>query len=111
MRKEEIASSDHITDAILDSFANKKTEQTCSQEKAYDYVISPFFNTYKENDSQNFSKRKLINILEDVRVTKKETYNIIKEVNKENLRTVNEISVNAFDNVKDKYNFSKDKVP
>ncbi|XP_021185518.3 uncharacterized protein LOC110372847 [Helicoverpa armigera] len=109
MRKEEIASSDHITDAILDSFANKKTEQTRSQEKAYDYVISPFFNTYKENDSQNFSNRKLINILEDVRVTKKETYNIIKEVNKENLRTVNEISVNAFDNVKDKYNFSKDK--
>ncbi|CAH1638325.1 unnamed protein product [Spodoptera littoralis] len=77
--------------------------------KAFEYVISPYFNLYKDKEPHNFSKRKLINILEDVHVNNEEVYNIIKKVNLENLRTIDGIPLGCNKNVTDENTVPKNR--
>ncbi|CAH0691960.1 unnamed protein product [Spodoptera exigua] len=77
--------------------------------KAFEYVISPYFNSYKDKEAHNFSKRKLINILEDVHINNEEVYNIVKKVNLKHLRTINEIPLGENKNVREEQTVSKDR--
>ncbi|KAJ8722208.1 hypothetical protein PYW08_004610 [Mythimna loreyi] len=107
MKSDEIPNSFLLTTDPIENLVNK-IDQCHEDGKAYEYIISPYFNSYKENESHNFSKRKLINILEDVHINKDEVYNIVKKVNPENLRKINEISVDVTQNVGDKPKSLKD---
>lgn len=109
MKKDDILNTIPMISEI-NNLEENKIELNSKQEKAYEYIISPYFNSYKEEESQNYSKRKLINILEDVHINNSEAYNIVKKVNLENLRAVSEISSNAVENVRDTLALTKDKV-
>ncbi|KAJ8731237.1 hypothetical protein PYW07_004401 [Mythimna separata] len=107
MKSDEIPNSFLLTTDPIDDLVNK-IDQCNEDAKAYEYIISPYFNSYKEQETHNFSRRKLINILEDVHINKDEVYNIVKKVNPENLRNINEISMDVTENVVDKPKSLKD---
>lgn len=102
-----------ITPLITDSFNNLRTsniEQYREEGKAYDYITSPYFKTTKDNNPHNYSKRKLINILEDININSSEAYNIVKKVNPDNLHKVDEISSKEAESDKEAQVLSKAKV-
>lgn len=101
MKNDEIPDSLLLTTDPIEHLVNK-IDQYNADGRAYEYEIPPYFNLYKEKVSHNFSKRKLINILEDVHINKDEVYNIVKKVNPENLRKTNEISVDVTENFGEK---------
>ncbi|XP_026739004.1 uncharacterized protein LOC113501899 isoform X2 [Trichoplusia ni] len=89
---------------VTDSFANMRTnniDQYREEGKAYDCIISPYFKTSKESNSHNYSKRKLINILEDININSSEAYNIVKKVNPDKLHKVDEISSKEVESAKE----------
>ncbi|XP_075977922.1 uncharacterized protein LOC142977730 [Anticarsia gemmatalis] len=79
------------SDPVTHNF-EKNVEPRLETDKAYEYIISPYFKRYKEEKTRNFSEKKLINILEDININNSEAYNIVKKVNPEHLRDVDEIS-------------------
>ena len=107
MKNNELPNSMLLTQDPIENLVNNHIDQYKEDRKAYEYVISPYFNTYKEKETLNFSNRKLINILEDVQINKDVVYNIVKKVNPENLRKINEISVDVTENARDKPTLAK----
>lgn len=90
--------------SVTDSVANMRTnniDQYHEEGKAYDCIISPYFKTSKESNSHNYSKRKLINILEDININSSEAYNIVKKVNPDKLHKVDEISSKEVESAKE----------
>ncbi|CAB3261643.1 unnamed protein product [Arctia plantaginis] len=105
MKKDEILNTlPSRTNSIL-----QIVEKNVEHEKAYEYMISPYFTPYKEDRSRNFSERKLINILEDININSGDVYNIVKKVNPEKLKPVGEISVDAAKHYKGSVDCQKDK--
>lgn len=104
---DELPNSITIATDPINILEKNKIDQYHEDKKAYEYVISPYFNSYKEKESRNFSERKLINILEDVHINIDEVYNIVKKVNPENLRKINEISVDVTESLREKQKIIK----
>lgn len=110
MLNEEISKTIPSTADATDILGINDIKPYNDDNKAFEYVISPYFNLYKDKEAHNFSKRKLINILEDVQINNEEVYNIVKKVNLENLRTINEIPLGGNKNVTEEKTVSKDRV-
>lgn len=90
MKKNEILNAiPTITNTISHNF-EKVVEHRFENEKTFNY-ISPYFKPYNEEKPRDFSVRKLINILDDVNINEGQVYDIVKKVNPEQLREVNEI--------------------
>ncbi|XP_035440343.2 uncharacterized protein LOC118269383 isoform X1 [Spodoptera frugiperda] len=109
MLNEEISKTIPSTADATDILGINAIKPYNDDNKAFEYVISPYFNLYKDKEAHNFSKRKLINILEDVQINNEEVYNIVKKVNLENLRTINEIPLGGNKNVPEEKTVSKDR--
>ncbi|CAH0585586.1 unnamed protein product [Chrysodeixis includens] len=92
--KNELPKSTTIITDLDNNLRKNNIDQYREERKTYDYIISPYFKPSKENDCYNYSKRKLINILEDININTNEAYNIVNKVNPEKLYKVNEISSN-----------------
>ncbi|XP_063364415.1 uncharacterized protein LOC134653058 isoform X2 [Cydia amplana] len=68
-----------------------KTPEKASRVSLY-FQNSETADSTDESNSHNYSKRKLINILEDIRLDKSDTYNFVSKVNVNNLQGVSEIT-------------------
>ncbi|XP_063383833.1 myosin heavy chain, striated muscle-like isoform X2 [Cydia fagiglandana] len=86
-----------------------KTPEKASRVSLY-FQNSETADSTDGSNSHNYSKRKLINILEDIKLDKSDTYNIVSKVNVNNLQGVSEITAHPNKNKDTPTETSKHKV-
>ncbi|XP_047991436.1 myosin heavy chain, striated muscle-like [Leguminivora glycinivorella] len=99
VKLDQIKKSDFITPSPVKEVAmshqtleiGSKSPEKASRVSLY-FQNSSTGDSVDRNNSHNYSKRKLINILEDIKLDKSDTYNIVSKVNVNNLQGVSEIT-------------------
>ncbi|XP_061716343.1 myosin heavy chain, striated muscle-like [Cydia pomonella] len=98
VKLDQIKKSDLITPSPVKKVTTGQILEIGSQTPEKASRVSLYFQNTETADSiggsnnHNYSKRKLINILEDIRLDKSDTYNIISKVNVNNLQGISEIT-------------------